>query len=344
MKSDAHEVLWPPIVSQNIDIFVCPACGGSLKINRHHLACLSCGHQYQCDGGIPLLFWPTGWGDTKPDVTEAIKSFYEKTPFPNYEDVDSVESLQEKARKGIFAHLLNEQMPFRAKILEAGCGTGQLSNFLAIPWLRTVFATDICYHSLRLGHEFKERNQINNVAFIQMNLFRPAFRPDSFDSVICTGVLHHTCDPFLGFQALSKLVKRGGFIIIGLYHAWGRIPTNIRRFIFRLTGDRFKFLDPRLRAKNLNDLRKHAWFMDQYRNPHESKHTVVEVLRWFDRCGVEFVNSFPKLQAFTPFTAEERLFEAKPRGTRLEHFFAGLGLLLTGGREGGFFIMIGRKV
>jgi len=342
-ESDDTNTVFPSIVSKNIDIFVCPACGEDLKTDGSRLECSSCSSHYPCDDGILLVFRSNEWGDSKTDVTEIIKSFYEKTPFPNYEDLDSIESLREKAQKGFFARLLNEQIPYGARILEAGCGTGQLSNFLAIPWGRTVFATDICLNSLRLGHAFKQKNRIDNVAFMQMNLFQPVFKPDSFDFVICNGVLHHTSDPFLGFQSLLRLVKKGGFIIIGLYNAYGRIPTDIRRFIFRLTQNRFRFLDPRLRDKNLSDVRKHTWFMDQYKNPHESKHTIGEVMRWFDQCGVEFINSIPKTKAFEPFSPDEKLFEANRRGTKLDHFLVEMGLLLSGGREGGFFIMIGRK-
>ena len=51
-----------------------------------------------------------------------------------------------------------------------------------------------------------------------MNLFRPVFKAETFDVVICSGVLHHTSDPLTGFQSISKLVKKGGYIIIGLYN------------------------------------------------------------------------------------------------------------------------------
>jgi hypothetical protein len=40
---------------------------------------------------------------------------------------------------------------------------------------------------------------------------------------------------------------------------------------------------------------------------------------------------------------QEKLFEASPRGTGLDHFLVQLGMLLSGGREGGFFVMIGRR-
>jgi SAM-dependent methyltransferase len=228
-------------------------------------------------------------------------------------------------------------------IIEIGCGTGQLSNFLGLISGRTVVGADISVNSLKLGQQFKENTHIDNVAFLQMNLFRPVFKPDSFDLVICNGVLHHTSDPFLGFQSIARLVRKGGFIIVGLYNKYGRLLTDVRRLVFRYTSNRFKFLDPRLRSENVSDIRKHTWFMDQYKNPHESEHTIGQVLEWFDRSGFEFINSIPKAKAFEQFSPKENLFKTNPRGGLLDHFLVQLGFLLRGSKEGGLFIMIGRR-
>lgn len=329
---------------QQSDLLVCPACASPLQTCQDHraISCSGCARAFAVDDGIPVLFWPTEW-TSKVDVTELVKSFYEETPFPNYDDLDSPESLRLKAERGVFARLLTDQLPFGAKILEGGCGTGQLSNFLGLTWGRSVFATDMCLNSLRLGHGFKERFRIENVTFLQMNLFKPVFKPESFDFVISNGVLHHTGDPFLAFETLVKCLKPGGFVVVGLYNTYGRLTTDFRRAVFRLTGDRFTFLDPRHRVKGLSDVRKQAWFKDQYKHPHESKHTIDEVLGWFDRVGVEFVNSIPKAVASQSFSADERLFEPQPRGSAIDHFLVQAGMLLGGGREGGLFVMIGRK-
>jgi len=344
MKSDISGAGLPPLVISHMDMFLCPACGGSLKApgNPPQLQCAQCNCTFACAEGIPRLLLSNEWASAN-DVTEIEKSFYEKYPFPTYDLLDSPESLRAKARKGHFARLLDEQIPPRATICEIGCGTGQLSNFLGMTWGRTVFGTDVCVNSLRLGQGFKVAHQINNVTFIQMNLFKPVFKPDSFDLVICNGVLHHTSNPFLGFRTILNLVKEGGFIIIGLYNTFGRIPINIRRIIFKISGNRFKFIDPRLRDKSLSETRRHIWFMDQYKNPHESTHTFGEVLGWFDQSGVEFLNSIPKATAFEPIAPDEKLFSPKPRGTRMDHFFVQLGLLRSGSSEGGFFNVIGRR-
>lgn len=324
-------------------LFRCPRCrAGKLELRGEALACGACGQTFAIDDGLPRLFWPNDWEPGQADVTETVKAFYEETPFPNYDDFDSVGSLAEKARKGVFARLLDEQVPPRARVLEVGCGTGQLSNFLSIA-NRTVFASDLCENSLGLGRDFAKRHSLANVHFVQMNLFRPAFQERSFDLVISNGVLHHTSDPFLAYKTIAQLVKPGGFLLVGLYHWYGRLITDARRVLFRLTGDRFLSLDPNLRDAKKSAAKKRAWLADQYQHPHESKHTIGETLRWIDEIGFRFVKSIPRSKPFAPFAEGESLFEPEAPGNAVERFLAETGAILRGSREGGFFIVIAQR-
>jgi SAM-dependent methyltransferase/uncharacterized protein YbaR (Trm112 family) len=330
-----------PMFLKNSDILACPLCGGSLGVADESLACENCKVVHPVVDGVPMLFASSdvqGKG-----VTETVKSFYEEHPFPNYDELDSEEALIEKARRGIFARLLDEQIPQGACVLEIGCGTGQLTNFLGMYWNRRVFGSDICLNSLRLANVFRERCGIKNAGFLQMNLFRPAFRKDVFDLVISNGVLHHTADPLGAFRSISRLVKPGGFIIIGLYNKMARLTTDFRRMLFRLSGDRLRFLDSHMRNKQYDQARKRAWFMDQYKHPQESKHSYDEVIDWFESNDFEFSFSIPKI-APGPFSPDEQLFVPHDKGTKFARFLTQLEMLLQGGVDGGLFIMIGRKV
>jgi len=328
--------------SQNIDIFCCPKCGSDLIFNNEHIDCSNCHQHYQVFEGIPSFFLPNNWDSSKEDVTEIIKSFYEKTPFPNYDEFDNVGSLIDKAKKGVFAKLLDDQIPFGTRILECGCGTGQLTNFLSVA-SRTVIGTDICMNSLKMATEFKEANDLKRAHFYQMNLFLPCFKPHSFDLVISNGVLHHTSDPFLAFKSISNLVKPNGYILIGLYHKYGRLATDLRRKIFNLTKDKLKILDRHATDKDISQAKKDAWFLDQYKNPHESKHTVGEVLHWLDCTGFTFIQSIPKTVPFKSVTQSERLFKPDKLGNKFERFIVNIGMVFKGHREGGFFIIIAKK-
>lgn len=328
--------------SEYTDLFCCPGCGGELEFGDDSVRCLGCNHSFGVSDGIPLLFWPTDPSEDAGDYTETVKAFYEETPFPHYDDFDSIGSLAEKARQGVFARMLDEHVPPGARVIECGCGTGQLSNFLSIT-NRTVFGTDICLHSLRLGNDFAREQGLEHVRFVQQNLFRPVFKPESFDLVISNGVLLTTADPFRGFESIARLVKPGGYILVGLYNTYGRLITDARRILFRLTGDRFLWLDPVLRNKNTSDAKKRAWMADQYLHPHESKHSIGEAMGWLRKTGFSFVRSLPHGKPFRPFSAREDLFRPQDPGTPFDRFFVQLGMIFTGSREGGFFIVIGRK-
>lgn len=329
-------------LQQHRDILCCPRCNGTLDSDVPRIRCASCQQAFDVSDGIPQLFWPNDWEEGETDVTEIVKEFYEKTPFPDYDDFDDVEGLSRKARRGLFARLLDEQIPSKTRILECGCGTGQLSNFLSVA-NRTVFATDICLNSLRLGHDFARKHGLETVHFAQMNLFRPVFRPGSFHLVISNGVLHHTSDPFLGFRSVASLVKPGGYVLVGLYHRYGRLITDARRILFRVSRDRFRETDPNLRRVESSEEKKTAWFADQYKHPHESKHTIGEVLRWLREVGFRLVRSIPASKPFRTFARDEQLFQPEPAGNPLERLLAELGMIRRGSREGGFFVVIAQR-
>src|SRR5438128_1867912 len=151
---------------EHLHLLACPACRRALEIRGDLLSCTACEKTFAVERGIPLLFHPHDPGH-KRDVTDMVKAFYEKTPFPNYDDLDTRESLQKKAGRGLFARLLDEQLPPAAFVLEAGCGTGQLSNFLGLSWNRRVFGSDICLNSLRLAKNFRDHTGILNARFVQ---------------------------------------------------------------------------------------------------------------------------------------------------------------------------------
>jgi SAM-dependent methyltransferase len=324
------------------DILQCPGTGEPLLPSEDGWISARGGRRYPVDDGIPNLFVPVDSSMLNRDVTEINKEFYEETPLPNYDGLDSRESLIARSRQSLFAAALDHQLPDGAVVLEAGCGTGQLTNFLGLSWRRRVFGGDICRNSLQLANGFRERYRIANAAFLQMNLFRPPFRDESLDVVIANSVLHHTGDARKGFQTLVGKLKPGGLVLIGLYNSYARLPTLWRRRAFERFGSTLYFLDRRLTSARLAEGRWQEWFRDQYRHPHETRHSIDEVLGWFDTAGIDFLSSIPAADG-SPFTISTRLFEPHSRGTMTVRLATQLQMLLTGGRDGGLFIMIGRK-
>ena len=319
-----------------------PLTGDPLRVTPVEALNPVTGTRYPVEDGIPMLFVPTDASAYTEDITETVKAFYEETPFPNYEDLDNPRALLEKARASQFARLLNDQIPYDARVVEIGCGTGQLTNFLAIAH-RDVIGVDVCLNSLKLASRFKTTHGLERATFAQSNLFRPALRDGFFDVVISNGVLHHTADARLAFQRISRLARPGGYVIVGLYNRYSRTLHAARRSVFRWTGVTSEWLDPQFGQIGARGKRE-AWFRDQYCHPHETSHTLDEVLGWLPENSLEFVNSVPKPEPGSRLEADEQLFAPRSPGTAISRVFSQLASMGNGYREGGFFIVIARRV
>ena len=131
-----------------------------------------------------------------------------------------------------------------ATILDLGCGTGQMSLYLARAD-RRIIAADLTRASLKLGAAAADRFALDDrVRFVQTDLNRPALRDGAFDVVYSSGVLHHTPNPRAAFARIARLAKPRGMIILGLYNAIARIPLRVRRAVAKLSDYRFTLFDP----------------------------------------------------------------------------------------------------
>jgi SAM-dependent methyltransferase len=263
-------------------LLACPACSGPLE----QLVCSSCGGRYQSPGGIPDLRLPA---DRR---TEVVREFYSAAPFPAYPARETLVNLRERGRRSEFARLLDEAIPPGARVLELGCGTGQLSLFLATAD-RMVIGADLARPSLELAVDAAKRLGVEGVLFVETDLRRPGLQAGAFDVVVCSGVLHHTPDPQSAFSTVARLVKPDGYLVLGLYNAFARLPHRLRRGIARLSGFRLIPFDPVLRERGSDSARRSAWLRDQYQHPEEHRHTLREVKRWFLQNEVEYVRAYP---------------------------------------------------
>jgi len=277
-------------------------------------------------------------------TVEKVIDFYNEAPFPNYEINDDKSSINFKGDNNYLASQFKNFIGFNKDILEVGCGTGQLSIYFAIGNNNRIYALDPTLASIKLGNEFSEKNKIQNVKFINADIFDDIFKDECFDFIWTNGVLHHTKDPKLAFTIISKYLKKNGYILVGLYNRFGRLRTLFRRFLYKIFG---KFivmlLDPTLRKiKKGNDNQIKSWIRDQYEHPVESLHTLDEVLNWFENNNIEYINSIPNCNLRE--IESTSLFEKSSKGTFLSRFFSQLSMLFNElGSDGGLFIVIGKK-
>ena len=308
----------------------------SLVLEADGLRSVKSGRLYPfADGLVPSLF--VGQSGDGEAVTSAIKDFYEENPFPSYEGVEEFGQLVHKGSRNPFSAALLKAVGYNKKVLECGCGTGQLSHYLQLN-NNHVLGIDMSISSLKLALEHKLHNDLTRSCFAQMNIFDLAIKDNSFDVVISHGVLHHTFDARRAFAQVARKAKPGGIIMVGLYNYYARVPTYLRSKVIGLTGGKIDYVV----RNRIQDARKaDIWIKDQYYNPHETWHSVDEVLGWFEENGIEYLNTSPPILGTPGETLA--LFEKSDPGNAFQRVVTQLAWLGTVAREGALFDVIGRK-
>ena len=320
------------MLDEVLDLLACPRCGGPL---RQPLRCASCGAEYGDAGGVPELRLDA---DAR---TETVREFYARAPFPGYPPRDSYPWLRARAERSELARLLDQAISGDARIADLGCGTGQMSLFLATAD-RLVIGADLTRASLELAEDARRRYGIDRALFVETDLRSPGLRAGAFDVVYSSGVLHHTPDPRASFAAVARLLRPGGTVVVGLYNAYARLPHRLRRGVARLTGFRWIPRDPVLRDRRAEPARHEAWLRDQYRHVEEHRHTLGEVQGWFRENGVEYLRAYPDTLLAAEQLTGDGLFRAAEDDWPVENVLAQLSWARTLAHEGGLFLVVGR--
>ena len=274
--------------------------------------------------------------------TKKVTNFYKETPFPNYKSNDDKSTILDKGNKNYLTSKFKNFIGYKKDVLEVGCGTGQLAIYFAIGTNNRVVGLDPTIESLKLAANFSKKHNIENIDFVNADIFDDVLTDKFFDFIWCNGVLHHTKDPYEAFRILIKSLKNEGYVLIGLYNKMGRIRTVFRRYMFKLFGSKFlDIFDPTLRNLKDNVEERNAWIRDQYIHPIESLHTIDNVLEWFDKNDIEFINSIPS----SNFDEDEGdLFSKKSKGDLYSRISNQLSMIFNNlGSDGGLFIVIGKK-
>ena len=283
----------------------------------------------------------------KKEVTDIktlnVTNFYKESPFPNYKLDDNKGTILEKGNKNYLTSKFKNFIGYKKNVLEVGCGTGQLCLYFAIGTNNNVLGLDPTIESLLIAQNFAKKNDIDNIEFINSDIFDDVLKEEVFDFIWCNGVLHHTKNPNVAFEILIKSLKKNGYVLIGLYNKIGRIRTIFRKYLYKIFGEVIlNFLDPTLRNLKENSDERIAWIRDQYMHPIESLHSLDEVLEWFDKNNIQFISSIPSCNLDE--NEDDDLFNKKSRGNFFSRIINQIAMIFNSlGSDGGLFIVIGRK-
>jgi 2-polyprenyl-3-methyl-5-hydroxy-6-metoxy-1,4-benzoquinol methylase len=125
------------------------------------------------------------------------------------------------------------------RVLEAGSGAGRFTEIL----LKHGAIVDSFDYSNAVDANSKNNGSSESLTLVQADIRKIPFRKETYDYVICLGVLQHTPDPEESIRALWSMVKPGGYLIIDHYRwkvrnylppPFGVAGIVYRRFFLRL--------------------------------------------------------------------------------------------------------------
>lgn len=245
---------------------------------------------------------------TSADRAEAVRAFYESHPYPapvtSFEKrLDRFRDPRRRRAQSLLLWPLEEPRADR-KILVAGCGTSQAARYaLSEPDAR-VTAIDISEASLSHTRDLQHKHDICNLRLERLAIEEVGKLGETFDQIVCTGVLHHLSDPDSGLSSLRNVLDVNGAMHVMVYAPYGRAGIAMIQDYCRLLGvgvrdEELRDLGATIQAlapdhpiagvlKRAKDFAKPDALADALLNPQERAYSVPQLHDWLDRCGLRF--------------------------------------------------------
>lgn len=253
--------------------------------------------------------------DKAKEIKQKVLSFYDELPFNYYGNVEEhikkiksdnkillyrdLHKILKKPRIMLPLIKLNRKIK---TVLEIGCGAGWFANSVAYHYDVKVKALDMTEKAVERAKAVADRLNLSElIEYSVADLFSYEDK-ERYDLVSSLGVLHHsTHDCKEAFLYISKFVKPSKYIYIGLYHLYGRkVFLEYLRTHYEKHGEDSAFrLFMELNPQITDSTYGKSWFRDQVMHPHETSHTLQEVVEWLKIAGFQLLNtSINKFQHF----------------------------------------------
>lgn len=234
-------------------------------------------------------------------IQETVVGMYSENPWPLDRDTEEEMGWRLKCL-GIIPEDYRDK-----RVLDLGCGTGEYALWYAMNGASEVVGIDLSDGSLKIAQERKEEGNFANAKFQKMDILNCELPDNYFDYSYSVGVLHHTGDPFRGFEHLVRVTKPGGVVVVSLYNSYSRRILRAKQTICKILGgndiDKRVEWGEKLFGRTLRKLDKRYHGLntkqiayDIFGFPHESLHSVNEVLDWFDKTNIRFKGGFAPLR------------------------------------------------
>lgn len=272
-------------------------------------------------------------------IGDSVLAFYKELPF-NYRQSVADHAREIKGRNAVQSYPVLPPLlePPDKRVLEIGCGPGWLSNGIAYHYGSKVLGLDFNPVAVERAEAVAKELGVDST-FQVGDLFQ--WIPDApYPLVISIGVLHHTNDCIGAVQRLcNDFTEDGGHVLIGLYHEPGRGPFLDHFAEMKAQGKSDDEMLERFRAlgSNLTDeTHLMSWFRDQVLHPHETQHTLTEMVPVIEDCGMTLVST--SINRFQPFDDVAVLYAEEENYTAIA-----AERLANGQYFPGFFVFLAQK-
>lgn len=126
----------------------------------------------------------------------------------NYDELFFQSIAEFPIRKRIADYLKGKGVAPSARIIDVGCGTGELLLYLQKQGYQSLYGNDISEMMIKIA-----RNKVKNATFFHGSVNKVQIT-EKFDYIIITEALHHIPDLELTFESLRKLLKPSGEIVL----------------------------------------------------------------------------------------------------------------------------------
>lgn len=177
-------------------------------------------------------------------------------------------------------------------VIEVGCGGGASGIYALTPHHpRSIQAIDLSSQNAESTADICRKLGYQNVTVSQSNAMALPFEDDSFEFVFSNGVIQTAIDPYRCFKEISRVVKPGGYVFLGIYGYGGLFGKMIQPLAMSLGKViPFRHMERLVRATGLFRSRDNS-ILDLMYCPKQDTYKKWEIERWFGDNGFEDVIS-----------------------------------------------------
>ena len=313
-----------PVMAEKM---ICLRCSAFLEYKGERLICSQCGQSYPVVDGIPIILRDKTAQIPDEDIKrydELAKQEYVYTKYTGIRRIchnHPIEKIKTTNYNLVAPYLRG------ARVLEVGCGMGQLTEMLG-KVSEEMVAFDISWENIRYAFE---HIALDNASFFVGNVLEIPYPDDFFDVAVSSEVLEHVPDHHGAIAEMKRVVKAKGKICISVPNAvMALYPSSVIIGLLKHPISWYKQLRREVDwTQGHYDRPILPWVLQGWMRKHElrilnhqtrifyyAKRPYIDFVLWLEKRSAKIEPLFRMFVSFTDRIVESRVPVLKWLGTR----------------------------